>query len=392
MHFDYRGITSSRSRPIPASILELATNIITDWMPGTPNSLSRGFVDLLSTIIDTVRINGNDKWTLRPRVAQFEKQWKQVTSWILGVAFCKKIIAMEGYPWIAPVSAFVSQGRLSRLQFSYWNPGMPINNCRVTHPIPKLSRLMPDYVLARSNSNQSSFEISFAESKGCQKCLEFLNSPPRPWINQARNAQFYSYNVPIAANQHMLIATRINPKAKKPKKRRVYTRLWNNRNETTEVSLAAFRDIVLVHYFGVCERIGMRANAKLLALRSLHEVETFRTKNREDFHEKIEKAAESIRSVAREEIESHTTNNLTNEKVFIMPERSDFQLGERQIRVGLSTYGMEIIKWLQEGREIQELQLKIANFQEGINYLKSKLEKNDNLFVRSDGVLTGFIK
>ncbi|MBU4274075.1 MAG: hypothetical protein L6406_10600, partial [Desulfobacterales bacterium] len=113
MHFDYHGITSSRSRPIPASILELATNIITDWMPGTPNSLARGFVDLLSTIIDTVRINGNDQWTLRPRVAQFEKQWKQVTSWILGVAFCKRIIAMEGYPWIAPVSAFVSQGRLS---------------------------------------------------------------------------------------------------------------------------------------------------------------------------------------------------------------------------------------------------------------------------------------
>ena len=75
-----------------------------------------------------------------------------------------------------------------------------------------------------------------------------------------------------------------------------------------------------------------------------------------------------------------------------MPERSDFQLGERQIRVGLSTYGMEIIKWLQEGREIQELQLKIANFQEGINYLKSELEKSDNLFVRSDGVITEFIK
>ena len=171
MHFDYHAINSSTSRAIPITILELASNIITDWMPGTPNSLSRGFVDLLSMMIESRRINGIDQWVLKPDVAQFEKQWKQVTSWILGIAFCKKVIEMEGYTWLAPVSAFTSQQRRSQSQVPYWTSNLPLMNSRITHPIPRRPRLMPDYVLARSAFRQkgvkSLIDLSYSESNIC---------------------------------------------------------------------------------------------------------------------------------------------------------------------------------------------------------------------------------
>ena len=124
---------------------------------------------------------------------------------------------------------------------------------------------MPDYILARTNPAGGN-EISFAESKGTNVCLENMNSPPQSWMNQARNAEFYFRRIQYTASQQMLVATRVNPKATRPATRRVYVRAWNSKNKDNQVPIDAIIEIMFMHYFGVCERIGMDANAKLLAL------------------------------------------------------------------------------------------------------------------------------
>ena len=80
-----------------ASLLQLATNVVTDWMPGVPNSLALAFSDLLGEMLKVESVEGDELWIVAPRMTGFEKQWKLVTSWILGVAFCRKVIEDLGY-------------------------------------------------------------------------------------------------------------------------------------------------------------------------------------------------------------------------------------------------------------------------------------------------------
>ena len=212
MNFDYCSIGSRSSSATPATLQELATNIATDWMPGTPNSISRGLVDILDNVIESRTIGPRNLWTLKSEAGNFEKQWKQMTSWILGVAFCRKIVELEGYTWWAPVSAFTSRNPRWIPSATNWYPSLPLNNCRIVKPNPRFSNLMPDYVLARIHPI-GGFEISFAESKGTRICLENMRRPQQAWVNQAKNAKFYYKGHFISPLQQMVVATRVNPNA-----------------------------------------------------------------------------------------------------------------------------------------------------------------------------------
>jgi hypothetical protein len=389
MNFDYHGIGSTGSRRIPVQAIELATNIITDWMPGAPNSLSRGFVDLLDNVVASHFIDGNHYWTLQPTAAHFEKQWKQVISWILGVAFCKKVVDIEGYTWIAPLSAFSSQ---NTYLLSRWAPIIPFVNSTIK-PDPSISAtLMPDYVLARAGSGNPPLEISFAESKATKNCLENCSMPPDSWINQARNARFYFRNKVIPATQKMLIATRVNPKARKAKTRRVYVRCWNSKKESLGVSIEGFRDILLLHYFGVCERLGMTANAKLLALRSYRNVDMDQKGQMVFLKNDPQEYEKGILDDAREEIDIHSTNRLHDFPVSIARNRADFQIGHRLVRVGLSQPGMDVVRWLQKGENIAGLEQIVEQLQNGFSDINPNLENAKDIFIRRDGVFAEFIR
>lgn len=191
MNIIYHSIDSASSRPVPISLEELATNVITDWMPGTPASLSRGFADLLGEILESQTLGSDNFWTVKPIAARFEKQWKQVTSWMLGVACCRKVVEMEGYPWWAPVSAFTKRNNVLSALTPFWIQELTHRQCHVKPPVPPLSNLLPDYVLARFNGTTSRYEISFAESKGRQSPLHSLSTPPDKWRDQSKNAEFF---------------------------------------------------------------------------------------------------------------------------------------------------------------------------------------------------------
>jgi hypothetical protein len=45
-----------------ATVLQLATNVVTDWIPGVPNSLASGFSELLGEMLKPENIDGEDLW------------------------------------------------------------------------------------------------------------------------------------------------------------------------------------------------------------------------------------------------------------------------------------------------------------------------------------------
>ncbi len=74
--YDYYPIApATGTRPV-ASLLQLATNVVTDWMPGVPNSLALAFSDLLGEMLKVESLDGDDLWIVAPRMTGFEKQWK----------------------------------------------------------------------------------------------------------------------------------------------------------------------------------------------------------------------------------------------------------------------------------------------------------------------------
>lgn len=409
MNFECHGV-SGVSRLISVNLQELATNIITDWMPGTPNTLANGFMNLLSEILEQRTIGSDKLWTAAQRVAGFEKQWKQVTSWILGVAFSKKVFQMEGYAWWAPVSAFK---RHSSILFNNWQNNIPFTNCSIKKPNPPISKLMPDYVLVQANQGGSGYYISFAESKGCQFSLEYRTNPPMAWRDQSRNAEFYCNNIQYKAKQNLIVATRLNPKASKPKTRRLYVRVWNSNDPKDIVPIDVFRDILYIHYFGLCERIGLKANAQLLRIANEPKsvsVEYGTSKmikkqgdkvDEEDLSYPVsydiidvplkvidEKEYENIIEQAKKEIK-HYGDIKPAIPISIAVEGSRFLLGERTIRIGMSDYAIKVIKWLQSKDVLYDDKF-FQLFNEHHKVLSSNIKESDKIFVRADGVISIF--
>ncbi|MGO9018978.1 MAG: hypothetical protein ACLQVJ_11580 [Syntrophobacteraceae bacterium] len=389
MNLAYHPISSSSPGNIPVSIGELATNVITDWMPGTPVSLSRGFADLLGEILESQSFNIGDFWTVRRLAARYEKQWKQVTSFILGVACCRKVVEMEGYPWWAPVSAFTRRNNvLSVLTPNWVEPYLPIRHCRVQPPDPPLSNLLPDYVLARLNRANSNYEISFAESKGSQSALESLRTPPAGWRNQSRNAEFFYRDVRCHAAQNLIVATRVNPAAKKPWTRLLRVRAWNSNNLAAAIPFEAARDVLSLHYLGVCERIGLVGNAKLLQLNRLHRIGV-PLPMLAQFSPFSDTPLDQLKVIADDEMERQKSDRLPQGSIFFAAKRPFFSIGARTLRVGVSEEGLNIIHWLQEDGEHEERV--IHRFNDEISRLRSSVEGKEGIVIRLDGIIGEFI-
>lgn len=401
MNFEYYGIGKIAGEAKNATLLQLATNIVTDWMPGTPNSLSHGFSDLLASTIKGERLFSSDKknWIIQPEVDLFEKQWKQITSWILGVAFCRKVIETEGYQFWAPVSAFTSAKRKTKVAVSYWKSFFDETQC-VIDPVPLSgSNLLPDYVLGRINPITGSREISFAESKGNKISITNLSVPPISWRNQSKNAQFIFRKVPYAATQNFVIATRVNPKGVYAKTRKIQVRAWNSRNPENEVPDSVFRVILMMHYYGVCRRIGMEANAELIVLSNLIRtlVERLEVQN-QDFDQvtlkrtidNLHAEIDALSDQASAEIQELPILSNTNLVMYGNSNRPAFPLGDRQMRVGLNQIAIDAIKWLQG--DYHDFSIDLL-FKEGIRNStdESQLSEEMDFYVRNDGVVSNWV-
>lgn len=361
------------TRPV-ASLLQLATNVVTDWMPGVPNSLALAFSDLLGEMLKVESVEGDELWIVAPRMTGFEKQWKLVTSWILGVAFCHKVTEDLGYPWWAPVSAFNSSATSTATP--YWTFDLPPNECVITRR--NASILFPDYVLARAKTGSAGYEISFAESKGCKASLEKLVAAPADWKQQSENATFVFRGTPMTITQYLLIATRVYPFGKRTKTRRVQVRAWNSTTPDASVTFDALRDVVVAHYFGVCERVGLSANAQLLALRNYSP-----KKGDEKVRKRVLELTERLLDRASQEIHRE---HLGNTEVCFGTSTPRFKVGEIAIRVGLSEPAMNLVQALQQPQKRGNRQL-LRLFEREVAQTVEQLRGEQHVFVRKDGVI-----
>lgn len=379
------------------SLLQLATNIITDWMPGTPDTLATGFADLLSQLLV---IPPNSIWEVNRNMASFEKQWKQVSSWILGIGFCRTIIERQGYPWWAPVSAFTSppnpltinanNGFLTSIYyFAPPLPGTPfpsftssyfLTHCHITKPTPPLSTLLPDYVIARVNNNNC--EISFAESKGTKNYLPSLNQP-LDWINQSRNAEFFFRNSQLPITQYLLIATRINPNAIRSLTRQIYVRAWNSYKLQASINFDVILDIISLNYIGVCQRIGLESLATWIIY--ANNIRKNAVKPEKDIRDNLEISLEDIFENSIHQKVEH----LDNETIIFSKDRGYFHIGKHTlIRIGLSITTCNLIKELLFIDNVEQF-LEIYNkFNKRIIELQSLVGHSSNFSVRLDGTVS----
>ena len=357
-----------------ASLAQLATNVVTDWMPGVPNSVASSFSDLLGEMLKPEAIDGEDLWIVGPQMTGFEKQWKQVSSWILGVAFCRKVIEDLGYRWWAPVSAFNSKHRTTFTR--HWTAEIPATDCVVKKT--NSSILFPDYVLARTKSDGSGFEVSFAESKGCTKSLTGLVHAPTDWKNQAQNGIFLFCKVPQPITQYLLIATRVYPLGQRPKTRRIQVRAWNAKDPDARVSFEALRDVMVAHYFGVCERIGLQANAQLLAIANF-----VPTTAAEQFLKRLSSREERLLGQARLELQAE---QLGQTSIYTSGRRSLYRVAENTIRIGLSQPATNLIRALQSRDQRNNADV-VKHFERDIVSTERLVNLSNRVFVRNDGVI-----
>jgi len=409
--FDYLPV-SGVQRTVNVSLVRLAVNIITDWVPGVPNSLSRGFADLLSRILKAEKpyyYGGADTWIVQPHVHGFEKQWKSATSWMLGVAFCRWVVEQEGYAWWTPVSAFtLAKDKTPVARHKWLNREFGVHHCYVKPPPTSTSNLLPDYVLARQTGGVPRYEISFAESKGGDHNVagSGWGTAKLPWRNQCLNAELYRRrkslpDVLVPAAQRLVIATRVNTKAIMPYTRRIQVRAWNSKNFETVEAEDVFRAVLAMHYFGVCERIGLSANAFLIAselrLRGIQDqLESLEDENYDRRHlDRLRDHLHDEESVMLDE-QSGITDDTERELqlrqsdvvrggIYESPGVAPFAIEGGAVRVGLSPAGFDIVRWLQ-GRN-DNFNSELFSDMAGEARESSEREAHTGVIYRNDGVV-----
>jgi hypothetical protein len=264
MNVDYWAIGQLNGTTWPTSQLELATHIAADWVPTNPMSIGSGMVNLLGEIIRQETIKGNCAWVAHPDVAQFERQWRGITSYILGVPFCNKVMVDLGYTWWAPVSCF-TRDKSPYQVFCKTSPFFSKSMCKIEHVPNPLSPLFPDYVAAKCDG-AGGYRIAFFEAKGTARALKNLSTCPSNWHNQVRSAQFIYNNVCVPSSQNVVVATRLDPTRVYPKNRKIQVRAWNNNDPELRAPAEVILEIIRIHYMGVCLRLGFDLTAQALAM------------------------------------------------------------------------------------------------------------------------------
>jgi hypothetical protein len=386
-HFEYYGIGSSSPSYIRMSLTELAVNIVTDWMPGVPPEMARGFTDLLDRTLKPEVGSSPKLWAVEPFVDSFENQWKQVTSWILGVAFCRKIIEMEGYPWWAPVSAFKNPGRSKKTSTHYWQTKLSVNDCEVRRP--NAHMLFPDYILAKT-TGAGSYDVSFAESKATDAGLKKRATPPSDWRAQSQNANFYFKKKKQLVTQRLLVATRVNPKAVRPQNRRVIVRAWNSREPDNQVTQDTFRNLLQLHYLGICVQLRLAENARQLGL--TNDAEEGRVRRQGPLPGDADAVQrDAFRELSVAEFKSETIERLGGARVFFPERTPEFTVGDRRIRVGLTESALDVMQWLQGTMNVDGDRI-IAGLAREAGHLHELAGTGADVVVRGDGVVGQLVR
>lgn len=261
------GVGAATPSSLPMTVSHVCSHLLADWVPSLPASVSSSFVGWPPFLIQPVSVDGAEFLALRGEAERSDRQWKGVLSWMLGVAGARHFLESERYRWIAPLSAFYPNATGS-VDLPGWNVPFPPSSIVADRAPGSLSRLRPDYIAIRPSEENPDYEWAIAEAKGTSFCLSNRLLCPADWRNQARNVRVELNGTPLTVQRHLVIATRINPKAVYPQTRRIQLRAWNSKDDSSRTALpiGAAVDVVAAHLFGFFRTLHLRENARALAL------------------------------------------------------------------------------------------------------------------------------
>jgi hypothetical protein len=276
---EFWGVGATVAAAQPMTTADISAHLLADWMPWLPPSASTSFLGWPPFLIKVLTLNGNDYLALREEAGLTERQWKGVLSWMLGVAGTRQtLLNLERYRWIAPLSAFYAEA-VQAVDLSKWHSSFPASSVKATRRPRSRSRLRPDYLALRppaAGSQGQLYDWVVAESKGTNAYLGGSKACPAGWYKQARNVVITVDGSPVTIPRHLVIATRVNPNAKRPQTRRIQVRAWNSTDEARPVRLPGrvAVEIVAAHLFGLFGSLGLRETARATALSVQRRVET----------------------------------------------------------------------------------------------------------------------
>lgn len=330
MFVEFWPVGARASNYLPMTIGHVSAHLLADWVPSLPPAVGSSFIGWPPFLIESTSIKGNVLLALREIAGRSERQWKGVLSWMLGVAGTRRVLEAEGYRWIAPLSAFYPDA-VQVVDLTGWNSSFPPTSLKATRPAGSQTRLRPDYLALRSSSRAGQFEWAVVESKGTQVCLTNMQICRADWSNQARNVSVEIDEVPISIPRHLVVATRVNPNAAYSSSRRIQVRAWNNQHKTIDKPLSpqSAIEIVAAHLFGMFKNLGLKENARALAL-SIHALDKRRTSRRTDL---IGPDTEHIFEMADREIRDHARENPGGRHDSVAVVRIDTVIGPIEVTV-----------------------------------------------------------
>lgn len=265
---EYWPVGKKVAQYLPMTLGNVSSHLAADWVPSLPPAVGTAFVGWPPYLLEANSVGNRSVLGLRSVARQSDRQWKGVLSWMLGVAGARHVLDSEGYRWIAPLSAFYPEA-VQPVDLSMWNPQYPASRLIVTRAPGNHSKLRPDYIALRSTTGSSTgLDWALVEAKGTQRSLASLNVCPLDWRQQVYNASISIDHNPVLAPRHLVIATRVNPNAKKCPTRRLQLRAWNQEDKLVTPSLppSSGIEIVAAHLFGLFCAVGLRMNAWEIAI------------------------------------------------------------------------------------------------------------------------------
>ncbi len=289
------GAVGEASLPMTAS--HMAAHLAADWLPGLSPLGGAPLVSWPFRLMLPYHDKKSSRTLLRVRrrVAWSDRQWNGVLSWMVGVCGARQYLVRDGYLWVAPLSAFYADKRKHVDIDPKWptplRPGKLTATSAPTNP----SRLMPDYVALRKGVGADDWHLALVEAKGTAAALQNRTACPKDWHDQARNAIVRFEGTRIVPDRHLVTATRCNPDKARKITTALQLRAWNHEEATAATPTGAAMEVATVALLGICNNLGLRANARCLLdgheLRAMTDVERLASTDRLEAHKVLDRAA-----------------------------------------------------------------------------------------------------
>lgn len=351
---DYYEVGSFTSVARPIGLLQLASYIASDWLPGVPNSVVNGFGEVLGGVLEKKQLRYPDyHWCVKRDLARTDRQWRGATSWILGVAFARFAMECEGYIWWAPLSAFSGPTSTGKTATGYWVS--PAVDFSIRRDPASSVRLLPDYAACRLSG--ATRDYAFVESKGTTKSMASLRIAPADWSKQVRSAELLLRGRTVPVGRHLVVGTRVYPEAVQASTRKVTVRLWNANEGTEPDGDLAFAVFLALHYAAMCRRLGFGELEDLMTF-AAEELSWIAAPPSRQKERRLQSRDARIRAQfgdvdLRRRISRSVRERVleyADEQVMLPPESAPagFRLDERAFAIGFTREALEIMTMLAE--------------------------------------------